>query len=203
MALNWKSLAAIALMIIVVTPIGLGYLMASDTHEKTTYETSTTHNLSDYILNHQSPYYGDYSGSTNNHAIITEALNQGSWGETINSPDYAHVSDNPSSLPIQTWTDHDYAVETGTETYTDAENYTVGYNDPFPTHHTWNEPFWTFSCTAYGQWDLTLYNSSGGDVIYYGYPTSQITATYVDGHGHQITFEDANGTQSFYTSWWV
>lgn len=72
MALNWKSLGAIALMIIVVCPIGMGYLFATDTHEKTDYETSSTHNLSDYILNHRAPYYGDYTGSTNNHEIITE-----------------------------------------------------------------------------------------------------------------------------------
>lgn len=77
-------------------PLSLGYLFATEQHTHRDYEASNQYNLSEQIINANTPYYGDYTGSTNNSTIYTN--NAGSY--SVGSPDYIEKSSNPSSLPI-------------------------------------------------------------------------------------------------------
>ena len=95
-------------------PLSLGYLFATEMHEKKEYETSDQFNLSDLIINSQTPYYGDYAGSTNNNALYQYRINttQGFRELQLVTPNYLNISDNQSSLPVYQRVAHDLAANT-------------------------------------------------------------------------------------------
>ena len=91
-----KALAAIALMIVIVAPIGLGYLSSLDTEEVESWQTTSSSKISDMMLNHQTPYYGSYKGTSNNSALLD--------GDALTAPTYITSTSAYTSLPIYTET---------------------------------------------------------------------------------------------------
>ena len=70
------------------------------------------------------------------------------------------MSVNPSSLPIETWTDHTYSVAdyTGTITYSETENFTVGFTrNHSATHEVRRFVEMNVSASYYGPQTFTLY----------------------------------------------
>ena len=88
-----KALAAIALTLIIVVPIGIGFLTAVHQEETESWQTTSSSKISDIMLNYQTPYYGSYKGSTNNSTLLSE--------DNV-APDYVTVTSTFTSLPIYT-----------------------------------------------------------------------------------------------------
>ena len=99
-----KALAAIALTMMVVVPIGLGYMLATEDVEYDEWSSTGTSNLSEQILNHTTPYFTSYNGSTNNSQLLQrqyftlQAITE--WHHV--QPDYLSVSSTYSAVPIYT-----------------------------------------------------------------------------------------------------
>ena len=102
-----KALAAIALTLIIVTPIGIGFLTAVHQEDVESWETTTSSKISDLMLNHQTPYYGSYKGASNNASLWKDGA--------IVSPEYVTTTSSFTSLPI-------YEVTTTTVTLPQSTN---------------------------------------------------------------------------------
>lgn len=100
-----KALAAIALTLMVAVPIGLGYGLASAEETVTNWETESTTNVSELLLNNSMSIYEGYTGTSNNL--------QDSNGLPL---DFVSTSANPSSYPF---------YEYGTEAVTFTQNHFV------------------------------------------------------------------------------
>lgn len=102
-----KGAAAIALTIIIVCPIVLGYALASDDREVTQDKDTDFFSLTDTLFNARSDYFIDYNKVNNNSDMIQRITAQGNTYYTFTSPDYVSVGDNYSSLPAYTTTSYD------------------------------------------------------------------------------------------------
>lgn len=116
-----KAIAAIALTLMIAVPIGLGYALATEEHEATTWVTESTANSSDLLLNHETPYFMDFLGSQNNKALTQKQVYVGAgvteWHQV--APDFVTVSSTPSALPTYTQTSGTYSISgMSTNTYT-------------------------------------------------------------------------------------
>ena len=92
-----KALAAIALTLIVACPIALGFLFATHEVQYTEWQTDTSYNVTDKLLNNDAPTYITYNGTSNNTVLYS--------GRAL---DYVTVSDNPTSYPALTVTETVY-----------------------------------------------------------------------------------------------
>lgn len=92
-----KALAAIALTLIIAMPVGIGFLTAVHQEETDSWQTTSSSKISDLMLNHQTPYFGSYKGSSNNAVLL---------GEDSASPQYVSTTSTFSSLPTYTETSH-------------------------------------------------------------------------------------------------
>lgn len=92
--MNIKSLAAIALTIVIVCPIALGYAMSVSEEDVTGWETVESNNISDLLLNHNTPYDATYYGTTNN-TILATSYN----ASTRLTPTYVSVTNNITPYP--------------------------------------------------------------------------------------------------------
>ena len=92
-----KALAAIALTLIIAMPVGIGFLTAVHQEETDSWQTTNSSKISDLMLNHQTPYFGSYKGSSNNAVLL---------GEDSASPQYVSTTSTFSSLPTYTETSH-------------------------------------------------------------------------------------------------
>lgn len=91
--MNGKQTAAVALTMIVVIPILLGFAMASDTTTKAVVTVDETVSMSDILLNSSDYYYSDYTGPANNGPLFG----------TVNywlAPDYVSTGSNESSVLV-------------------------------------------------------------------------------------------------------
>lgn len=102
-----KGAAAIALTIIIVCPIILGYALASEDNEVTQDKDTDFVSLTDMLFNARSDYFVDYSKVNNNSDMLQRITTQGNTYYTYKSPDYVSVGDNYSSLPAWTTTSYD------------------------------------------------------------------------------------------------
>lgn len=91
-----KALAAIALTLIIAMPIGIGFLTAIHQEETDSWQTTSSSKISDLMLNHQSPYYGSYKGTSNNSALLD--------GDALTAPTYIMSTTTYTTLPIYTET---------------------------------------------------------------------------------------------------
>lgn len=97
------KIGAIAITLILIIPIILGYGLASSDSEVTTKTSDTgTTSLSNTILNAQSDYYMDYNGSNNNSGMLQRVTSQGNNYYLYTSPDYVQVGNTVSSIPAYT-----------------------------------------------------------------------------------------------------
>lgn len=105
----------------IAAPIGFGYLFASETNTVTYWDTTGNANLSNEILNYETPIYGPYDGPNNNLYLIDLATHERA------SPDYNEVSDIPTSLPAYDNESRSYTLTAGTSaTYTISNGQSVG-----------------------------------------------------------------------------
>lgn len=119
-----KAIAAIALTLIIAVPIGLGYVLAFNEEETVNWETTDQFNVSDYLLNHSTPYMTAYSGPSNNTELIeggsaiapgyTVAPKYVSTSSTVSSTQLYHVGTVRIQLNPGDWT----PIVTSYETYT-------------------------------------------------------------------------------------
>lgn len=91
--MNTKSLAAIALTLVVVCPVALGYMLAVHDDPVQGWETVETNNISDLLLNHQTPYESTFYGVSNNDNLRYN-------GADI-SPDYVRFSSTVTAYPAR------------------------------------------------------------------------------------------------------
>lgn len=87
-----SKIAAIAILAMVVIPIGLGYVLSFEEVEKEGWRTDKQYNLTDSLLNSSTPYYAKSTAPINNGMLLD--------GFNIVSPVYSSVTSVPSSLPV-------------------------------------------------------------------------------------------------------
>lgn len=91
--MNIKSLAAIALTIVIVCPIALGYAMSVSEEDVVGWETVESNNISDLLLNHSTPYESTFYGVSNNDTLLYN-------GAEI-SPAYVKFSPTVTAYPAR------------------------------------------------------------------------------------------------------
>lgn len=93
--MSTNSVIALAILAMIAIPIGVGYIVAFDETEKEGWQTGESYNLSDSILNAESPYFLPSTSPANNGLMFLPGFN------VRESPDYFSTStDVPSSLPL-------------------------------------------------------------------------------------------------------
>lgn len=123
------KLGAIAITLLLVVPIIIGYGLASNDSEVVTKTTDTdTTSISNTILNSHSDYYMDYNGTNNNSGMLQRVTAQGNNYYLYTSPDYVQVGDNPSSIPAYTTTSHSDTFSGSSVLNTTTKS--VGAGDP-------------------------------------------------------------------------
>lgn len=99
-----KALAAIGLTLCLIIPIGLGYVLSIDEEPVTNWQTTNQSNISNLLLNNNSPYFGSYKGASNNSTLL---------GTETATPEYVTVTSNYSSLPI--YDETTYTIQTAAQ----------------------------------------------------------------------------------------
>lgn len=94
-----KAIAAIALTLIIIVPIGMGYALATEDHEVQVVSTTASHNISDSMLNAEASYYRSSTTAANNAELLTQSS---SGVYSVSSPNYVTTSSTYSSLPVYT-----------------------------------------------------------------------------------------------------
>lgn len=89
-----SKVAAIAMLAMVVLPIGLGYALSFDEVERDGWRSTEKINISDQLLNSEYPYYVNSNSPNNNGAVL--------FNSQLIAPLYNSVTDVPSSLPEYT-----------------------------------------------------------------------------------------------------
>lgn len=74
-----------------------GYALNTQSHEKTTFETDKSYNISDWLLNAQTDYFDEFYGYTNNSELLLETTRPVTEYLTV-SPDYKSVGSTYTSL---------------------------------------------------------------------------------------------------------
>lgn len=93
--MSTNSVIALAILAMIAIPIGVGYIVAFDETEKEGWQTGESYNLSDSILNAESPYFLPSTSPANNGLMYYPGF---TYRE---SPEYFSTStDVPSSLPL-------------------------------------------------------------------------------------------------------
>lgn len=87
-----SRIVALVILAMIATPIGLGYLLAFDTVERDGWETDSSFNLSDELLNSETPYYIPSTSPQNNASVLN--------GTVQSAPRYESVTSSPTALPI-------------------------------------------------------------------------------------------------------
>lgn len=122
---NLKQLAAIAITLIVVVPIALGYALSIEEEQTTAMESADSWSLTNLITNHESPYYNDgYTGVPNNQSVLS-----GTSSSVLDQVEYLTVGSNPTSYPSMTTASGTAALgTTTTQVETMAAGGTVSVN---------------------------------------------------------------------------
>ena len=92
-----SKVAAIAMLAMVVLPIGLGYALSFDEVERDGWRSTEKINISDQLLNSEYPYYVNSNSPNNNGAVLLNSQ--------LIAPMYNSVTNVPSSLPEYTVND--------------------------------------------------------------------------------------------------
>lgn len=98
--MNNKALAAIALMIIVCAPIGLGYLLNTEDVDYGTWKRGGMTQINDYVNQDRENTYTNYTGIMNNYyGFYNTPSPSGKSG--LAQLDFVSVTSNPSSYPVR------------------------------------------------------------------------------------------------------
>ena len=134
-----KAIAAIALTLMIAAPIGFGYLFASETSTVTYWDTTGNANLSNEILNYETPIYGPYDGPNNNTYLLDASGVSPTYARV--DPDFNTVSANPSSLPIYTTESRTFTLTAGTSGSYSLNNQSVGNTGSGATYVLGSQPY--------------------------------------------------------------
>ena len=151
--LSGKALAAIALTLIVASPLIVGYAMASTTEEKEVWQSGEVMSLNGAILNSMEPIYSQYDGSMNNAEFYL--VDKKSSALSLTAPRYASVSSTYSSLPE----------------YTTGASDVLSYNDAkltgvtMPTIESWGYTSDDFAGTVSAQTETQTLGGYALDVV--------------------------------------
>ena len=105
-----KALAAIALTLIVAVPIAAGYVFSLGDVEYDEWQSESSINLSQNILNYSTQFYGDYTGTTNNTIL-----------QSPYKMVYVNTGTNPTSYPAMTLDTH--SISFTANVYVDLSSY--------------------------------------------------------------------------------
>lgn len=183
-----KALAAIALTLIIAAPICLGYAMASENTTYTEWQTESNPNLSNQILNWETPIYSTYDGPNNNLYLQDMSGTPPIYIRLV--PSYNQVSANATSLPEYTTTlDTLTLVPSTNATYT-LSNTSVGSPGSGATNILAAKPVTSVTAPLGSNLTLTytdqiLHNVS----LPYG---MIMEATYLDGLYHLSVYDRAS-----------
>lgn len=108
-----KATAAIALTLMIVVPIGLGYALSFEDVERTVWNTDQSVPMSDLLLNSSTDYYLDYSGTSNNSELVEKML-IGAHQSSIVAPAYVQVGDTYTTMPQYASITDYYDLDAGT-----------------------------------------------------------------------------------------
>lgn len=133
--MNMKQLGAVALLMIVVVPIGLGYVLAVDEEEAPSWELSSQVSLSDQLLNSTTPYTATYTGTTNNTGSFVPVYN--STSTTVTPYPVFGTTQINIQFAANTWVKLPYAHFS--VTIPSNVMYAVQYNGEDPTGD-WSVP---------------------------------------------------------------
>lgn len=89
--MNSKKLAVVAMILMVVVPIGLGYALSVEETDKEVWNVSQSVNVSDLLLNSSTDYYGTFTGTTNNTSVNGVAPQYVAVGSTVSSYPYYEI----------------------------------------------------------------------------------------------------------------
>lgn len=117
--MNKMQITAVVVMVAIIMPIGLGYLMAVEEVERTGWESTTTANLTDLMLNSETEYYTVSNVPLNNAEIFVN-------GSNLMVPDYVSLGSTATSLPKYT------TVSTGVSA-SKSNQYLTGTNTITPS----------------------------------------------------------------------
>ena len=181
-----KALAAIALTLIIAAPIVLGYAMASENVPYSEWQTESRSNLSNQILNYETPIFGDYDGPNNNLYLLDASGLIPRYDRLV--PTYNQVSSNYTSLPKYTTSLDTYNLTAATTTTYTLTNTSVGTTGSGATNILTTKPF-TLVEALHGVSTVLTYTDSvlTRDVPF---PDGMITeATYHDNR-YQLSIYD-------------
>lgn len=181
--MNALKTGALALTLIIVVPILLGFGMASETVEKEVLQESETVNLSDVVLNSTTDYFATYSGPQNNSNFIQQLYAQGGSEYTMAAPEYVSTSATYSSIPTYEVESASLSLDSGTTvSHSGISAYTVavGDFDSGDAASTYNHDYVTVTNTLgvlseYVYYVNGSYSGSGyinsSDTVFYLYRT--------------------------------
>lgn len=135
MMVSVKALGAIALTMVIVCPVALGYLLSVHNEDVVGWETTEQKNISEMLLNESEPYYMTYTGSSNNNTLVSQ--DRPTSGATLLSPVYRSVGGTYSSYPIQTIQSGHIPIGSGWVTV-DHDSYLLGYGSAQLKLHYYN-----------------------------------------------------------------
>ena len=179
-----KALAAIALTLIIAVPICLGYGLASENVPYNEWQTESSVNLSNSILNHSTPIFMDYTDTGNNSMVISGTPAR------LSPPTYNQVSSTYSSLPI-------YTTASGsmpwTRMVTQSYTLTPGFGNTHIlalNHHTAN----SYQLSNDGAIYMTA--SASGTLLLYG---GDLTSKYFNAPAQILAIQA--GDNDYYEIW--
>ena len=150
-----KAIAAIALTLMIAAPIGMGYLFASENVDVTYWDDVGTANLSNEILNYETPIYGIYEGPNNN-SYLADASGLSPTYNRVD-PDYNEISANYTALPVYTTESRTFTLAAGTSQSYSVSNQSVGSTGSGANTILGNQPYQYLNITNYtGTVTLTL-----------------------------------------------
>lgn len=187
-----KAIAAIALTLMIAAPIGMGYLFASENVDVTYWDDVGTANLSNEILNYETPIYGIYEGPNNN-SYLSDASGLSPTYSRVD-PDYNEISANYTALPVYTTESRTFTLTAGTSGSYSLNNQSVGNTGSGATYVLGSQPYQYLGISDYtGVLTLTIDGTAytfslGNTVVALKNGDTYTIYTYAGGIGN--TYED-------------
>ena len=151
--MDGKKIAAIGITLVIALTILIGYASNLETVERSGWETDSTANITDRILNNNEPYYiRSYSASNNAELFAVVNFGGGVIENRILAPAYQSQGGTYSSLPIYTTASASYTLNSYTNNTTSGHTYSsyataVSYNNEIPA----NAGYYYFTTTTLAQ----------------------------------------------------
>lgn len=196
-----KALAAIALTLIVAMPILLGFAMASENVSYNEWETESKSNLSNLILNNETPIYGTYDGPNNNLYLQDVSGTPPSYDRVI--PAYNEVSPNYTSLPEYSTSLDTYNLTAATTSSYTLSSQSIGNSTSDATYILSESPYQlvTVSPGTYVRLDYEKTSGTGGWIYRASVALMEFSITYTDTCTISVAYNDTITVISDVDTW--